>query len=62
MTWRGRISTSRSSSPTIGEMFDDFVIDANKTVAGKPIGEGNMVDRIRFGGRASDRTDSPSPG
>ena len=23
-------------------MFDDFVIDANKTVAGKPIGEGNM--------------------
>ena len=26
----------------IGEMFDDFVIDANKTVAGPPIGEGNM--------------------
>jgi hypothetical protein len=27
----------------IGEMFDDFVIDANKTVAGPPIGEGNMA-------------------
>jgi len=27
---------------TIGQMFDDFVIDANKTVAGPPIGEGNM--------------------
>lgn len=26
----------------IGEMFDDFVIDASKTVAGPPIGEGNM--------------------
>ncbi len=26
----------------IGEMFDDFVIDANKTQAGPPIGEGNM--------------------
>jgi hypothetical protein len=26
----------------IGEMFDDFVIEANKTVAGAPIGEGNM--------------------
>jgi starch-binding outer membrane protein, SusD/RagB family len=28
---------------SIGEMFDDFVIDANKTVAGAPIGEGNMA-------------------
>src|SRR6188508_550731 len=28
---------------SIGEMFDDFVIDANKTVAGPPIGEGNMA-------------------
>jgi starch-binding outer membrane protein, SusD/RagB family len=27
----------------IGEMFDDFVIDANKTEAGAPIGEGNMA-------------------
>jgi hypothetical protein len=27
---------------SIGEMFDDFVIDAEKTVAGPPIGEGNM--------------------
>src|SRR5688572_28898714 len=27
----------------IGEMFDDFVIDANKTEAGPPIGEGNMA-------------------
>lgn len=27
---------------SIGEMFDDFVIDANKTEAGPPIGEGNM--------------------
>jgi len=26
----------------IGEMFDDFVIDANKTEAGPPVGEGNM--------------------
>jgi hypothetical protein len=26
----------------IGEMFDDFVIEANKTEAGPPIGEGNM--------------------
>jgi hypothetical protein len=26
----------------IGEMFDDFVIESNKTVAGLPIGEGNM--------------------
>lgn len=26
----------------IGEMFDDFVIDANKTDAGPPVGEGNM--------------------
>ena len=26
----------------IGEMFDDFVIDASKTVAGPPVGEGNM--------------------
>jgi hypothetical protein len=26
----------------IGEMFDDFVIDASKTIAGPPIGEGNM--------------------
>jgi len=26
----------------IGEMFDDFVITANKTEAGPPIGEGNM--------------------
>ena len=28
---------------TIGEMFDDFVIDASKTEAGPPIGEGNMA-------------------
>src|SRR5688572_9814672 len=28
---------------TIGEMFDDFVIEANKTVAGPPVGEGNMA-------------------
>ena len=28
---------------SIGEMFDDFVIDANKTEAGAPIGEGNMA-------------------
>ncbi len=27
----------------IGEMFDDFVIDANKTEVGPPIGEGNMA-------------------
>lgn len=27
---------------SIGEMFDDFVIDANKTEAGPPLGEGNM--------------------
>jgi starch-binding outer membrane protein, SusD/RagB family len=27
----------------IGEMYDDFVIDAEKTVAGAPIGEGNMA-------------------
>ena len=27
---------------TIGEMFDDFVIDADKTDAGPPVGEGNM--------------------
>jgi len=27
----------------IGEMFDDFVIEANKTDAGPPIGEGNMA-------------------
>ena len=27
---------------TIGEMFDDFVIDADKTDAGPPLGEGNM--------------------
>jgi hypothetical protein len=27
---------------TIGEMFDDFVIDADKTEAGPPVGEGNM--------------------
>jgi hypothetical protein len=27
----------------IGEMFDDFVIEANKTEAGPPIGEGNMA-------------------
>ena len=27
----------------IGEMFDDFVIDADKTDAGPPIGEGNMA-------------------
>jgi hypothetical protein len=27
----------------IGEMFDDFVIDANKTEAGPPVGEGNMA-------------------
>lgn len=27
----------------IGEMFDDFVIESNKTVAGPPIGEGNMA-------------------
>lgn len=26
----------------IGEMFDDFVIEASKTVAGAPLGEGNM--------------------
>ena len=26
----------------IGEMFDDFVIDADKTDAGPPVGEGNM--------------------
>jgi starch-binding outer membrane protein, SusD/RagB family len=26
----------------IGEMFDDFVIDADKTVAGPSVGEGNM--------------------
>ena len=26
----------------IGEMFDDFVIDADKTTAGPPVGEGNM--------------------
>src|SRR5687768_3098671 len=28
---------------TIGEMFDDFVIDADKTEAGPPVGEGNMA-------------------
>ncbi len=28
---------------SIGEMFDDFVIEANKTEAGPPIGEGNMA-------------------
>jgi hypothetical protein len=28
---------------SIGEMFDDFVIDANKTEAGPPVGEGNMA-------------------
>jgi hypothetical protein len=28
---------------SIGEIFDDFVIDAEKTRAGKPLGEGNMV-------------------
>jgi starch-binding outer membrane protein, SusD/RagB family len=28
---------------SIGEMFDDFVIDAHKTEAGAPIGEGNMA-------------------
>jgi hypothetical protein len=28
---------------SIGEMFDDFVIAANKTQAGPPIGEGNMA-------------------
>lgn len=28
---------------SIGEMFDDFVIAANKTEAGPPIGEGNMA-------------------
>ncbi|HEX6941412.1 MAG TPA: hypothetical protein VF128_00720 [Gemmatimonadaceae bacterium] len=28
---------------SIGEMFDDFVIDADKTDAGPPIGEGNMA-------------------
>ena len=28
---------------SIGEMFDDFVIESNKTVAGPPIGEGNMA-------------------
>lgn len=27
---------------SIGEMFDDFVIDAAKTTAGPPVGEGNM--------------------
>jgi hypothetical protein len=27
----------------IGEMFDDFVIEANKTEAGPPVGEGNMA-------------------
>lgn len=27
---------------SIGEMFDDFVIDAEKTRAGPPVGEGNM--------------------
>jgi starch-binding outer membrane protein, SusD/RagB family len=27
----------------IGEIFDDFVIDASKTVAGPPVGEGNMA-------------------
>lgn len=27
---------------SIGEMFDDFVIEAEKTVAGPPLGEGNM--------------------
>jgi hypothetical protein len=27
----------------VGEMFDDFVIDAHKEVAGPPIGEGNMA-------------------
>ncbi len=27
----------------IGEMFDDFVIEANKTDAGPPVGEGNMA-------------------
>lgn len=27
----------------IGEMFDDFVIESNKTEAGPPIGEGNMA-------------------
>ena len=27
----------------IGEMFDDFVIEASKTVAGPPVGEGNMA-------------------
>jgi hypothetical protein len=27
---------------SIGEMFDDFVIDADKTIAGPPVGEGNM--------------------
>jgi hypothetical protein len=26
----------------IGEIYDDFVIESNKTVAGPPIGEGNM--------------------
>jgi hypothetical protein len=26
----------------IGEMFDDFVIDADKTIAGPPVGEANM--------------------
>jgi hypothetical protein len=30
------------SFTSIGEMFDDFVIDAHKTEAGPPIGEGNM--------------------
>ena len=28
---------------SIGEMFDDFVIDADKTIAGPPVGEGNMA-------------------
>lgn len=27
---------------SIGEMFDDFVIESDKTVAGPPVGEGNM--------------------
>jgi hypothetical protein len=28
---------------TIGEVYDDFVIDAEKTRVGKPLGEGNMA-------------------